>query len=93
MELIEDFIDITYAIRSSQSNLSLPVDITNSELITQVLANNNLLAALANRTGLSAEYINETIYSVYQSAQHIQGVYDFLKSLNENQNQLNATSL
>ncbi|XP_028411194.1 stimulated by retinoic acid gene 6 protein-like [Dendronephthya gigantea] len=92
MELIEDFIDITYAVRSSQTNLSLPVNITNSELITNVLANESLLALLANRTGLSAEYINETIFSVYESAQHIQGVYDFLNSWHGKEDQQNTTT-
>ena len=81
-QLLESFIDITYEIRSISSNFTSD-NITNFELIEDILSNEGLLAALVNKTGLSPKTINETISSFYYSAQHIQSVYDFLSSVDK----------
>jgi hypothetical protein len=91
-ELIEDFIDITYKIRSSSWNSTLSANTSNWELIQQILSNDALLAALANKTALSAKYINQTIYSIYYSAQHIESVFEFFNSVDRDDKALTETT-
>ena len=90
-QLIESFIDITYEIRSISSNFTSD-NITNFELIEGILSNEGLLAALVNKTGLSPKNINETIYSIYYSAKHIQDVYNYLSSVNKDNRPLETVT-
>ena len=77
-ELVEHFIDIAYEVRSSFANVTITNGTTNRDLILRVLSNEKLLAELANRTALSATYINETIHSIYESADYIENVFNTL---------------
>ena len=87
-EIVEDFIDISYEIRSSITNVNFTNVTSNWELIRHVLSNDNLLAELANRTALSAKYINETILSIYLSVSHIENAYNLLNNLDQNEGTL-----
>lgn len=90
-ELVEDFIDITYEVRSSITNVNFTNVTSNLALIQHVLSNDKLLAELANRTALSAKYINETIQSIYLSAEQIEQVYKWLNTLDQNDKTLENT--
>jgi hypothetical protein len=84
-EVVGDFIDITYEILSSilpnATADAAAYNTTKLELIKDVLANEGLLVALANRTGLTAEKINLTFDSIYYNADCIQNFYNFFSSL------------
>ena len=83
-QLLDDFIDITYEIRSEYSNSSLPANTSNWVLVYHTITSNVLLAELANKTGLTVEYINNTIKGAYASAKHIEEAYQYYKDLSEN---------
>lgn len=79
-EYLESFINIVYDIKSSWSG----ENITSLDLIGRVLSNSTLLNAVANRTSLSAEYINNTIISVVGNAKEIAELYQALSNGNNN---------
>lgn len=81
-QLLENFIDITYEIRSSFAP-TLPGNKTNFEFIEETLKSEYLIEILANKTNLTAKYINDTVGSVYASAEHIQTLYDIFSSTND----------
>ena len=87
-ELVEDFIDIVYEVRSSFANVTITNGTSNLGLIRQVLLNEKLLAELANRTALTATYINKTIYSIYESVDHIENVCNLRRTLDDNKKDL-----
>ena len=87
-ELVEDFIDIAYEVRSTFANVTITNGTTNLDLIRRVLSNEKLLAELANRTALTATYINETIYSIYMSAEHIKNAFNLLSTLDDDEKNL-----
>ncbi|XP_046854813.1 stimulated by retinoic acid gene 6 protein-like isoform X2 [Xenia sp. Carnegie-2017] len=77
--LIENFINITYDIRSSIANTSLLTNTTISDYVLRTIYDQYLLGILANRTALSPETIVTTVEAVYGSAVYLQAVYKQLQ--------------